>query len=306
LNQPATFAAIRSWHVHVVRIPLNEDCWLGLNGVRPAWSGVHYIAAIQEEVRLVHAAGMYAVLDLHWSAPGPYAAVAQQPLPDRDHSVDFWRSVSATFKHDQAMLFDVFNEPFLYSSYIIDINKSPWDCWLHGCSMKQLVTAYQVGPDGQKTGYTTSSVWQSAGVQELVDAIRGNGATQPIIVNGLDWANDLSGWLTHRPNDPARQLIVGWHSYPGEGCAARACWDQVVAPIARQLPVLIGEVGDKVCSAGSYVDTLLPWADARGLSYLGWTWNPWSDCHDVLIRSWDGTPTTNYGVAFRSHLALFE
>jgi endoglucanase len=31
--------ALLSWHVNIVRIPLNEDCWLGINGSPPAYSG---------------------------------------------------------------------------------------------------------------------------------------------------------------------------------------------------------------------------------------------------------------------------
>ncbi|MGH7298416.1 MAG: glycoside hydrolase family 5 protein, partial [Polyangiaceae bacterium] len=25
--------AMKAWHVNAVRVPLNEDCWLGINGV---------------------------------------------------------------------------------------------------------------------------------------------------------------------------------------------------------------------------------------------------------------------------------
>jgi hypothetical protein len=39
-----------------------------------------------------------------------------------------------------------------------------------------------------------------------------------------------------------------------------------------------------------------------GISYLGWTWNTWVDCDNVLITDYTGTPTLNYGQAFRSLL----
>jgi len=32
----ATFAAMQSWDINAVRVPLNEDCWLGINGVEIA------------------------------------------------------------------------------------------------------------------------------------------------------------------------------------------------------------------------------------------------------------------------------
>ncbi len=36
----------------------------------------------------------------------------------------------------------------------------------------------------------------------MVTAIRSTGATQPIMLGGLSYANDLSGWLANEPSDP--------------------------------------------------------------------------------------------------------
>ena len=300
LDQPSTYAAIASWHANVVRVPLNEDCWLGINGVNPGYGGATYRAAIQTEISLIHAAGMYAMLDLHWSSPGAFAAYAQQPMADADHSVAFWASVASAYKGDPAVVFDLFNEPFFY--YIASGGPDQWACWLTGCTMNQVVTAGQVAADGSTTGYTTSATWQSAGMQPLIDAVRGAGATQPVLVNGVDWANDLSGWLAHRPTDPAGQLVAGWHSYPKQGCSDPSCWASVIQPIAASVPVVVGETGDSVCGGVAYDNIFLPWADARGVGYIGWTWNPWQNCDNVLIKDWAGTPTANYGQYFHDHL----
>ena len=301
LDQPSTYSAIVSWHANVVRVPLNEDCWLGINGVNPAFGSDAYRKAIESEVTRIHQAGLYAVLDLHWSSPGSFAAYAQQPMPDADHSIAFWQSIGATFKSDPAVIFDLFNEPFFY--YIAPGGPDQWTCWLRGCAMNQIVSGGQKGLDGSTTGYTTSYNWQTAGMQAMVDAVRGTGATQPILVNGADWGNDLSGWLANQPHDPAGQLIAGWHSYPEQGCSGHSCWDSVIRPITLKVPVLVGETGDNVCAAIGFDDTFLPWADSHGISYLGWTWNPWEDCKNVLIKDWTGTPTTNWGTYYRTHLA---
>ena len=304
LDQAATYTAIAAWHVDAVRVPLNEDCWLGINGVNPAYGGEAYQRTIEAEVAHIHAAGMVAILDLHWTTPGPYAAIAQQPLPDADHSIDLWRSVATAFRSDHDVVFDLFNEPFVYGNYLASSSVSEWDCWRAGCTFTQFVSANQTGPHGEKTGYTTPLLWRSAGMQQLVDAVRSTGATQPVLVNGLDWANDLSRWLDDAPHDPAGQLVAGWHSYPGQGCAARVCWDTVIAAIASQHPVLIGETGDNVDKAVAYDNSLLPWADTLGISYLGWTWNPWQNTSNVLIRDWSGTPSANYGQYFHDHLLV--
>ena len=33
----------------------------------------------------------------------------------------------------------------------------------------------------------------------MVAAVRGAGAAQPIMLGGLNYSNDLSGWLAHKP-----------------------------------------------------------------------------------------------------------
>jgi hypothetical protein len=290
----ASVQAIASWHANAVRIPLNEDCWLGINGVNPTYGGAAYQAAIAAYVSTIHQAGLYVILDLHWNAPGTVAAASQQPMPDADHAVDFWKSVATTFSSDPAAVFDLYNEPFLYGTYMQNSSGDPWDCWLNGCGLNQYLTG--------GNPYTLSDNWNAVGMQTLVSAIRGAGATNPLMVCGLDWANDLSGWLTHQPQDPQHALVASWHSYPGESCDTMSCWTSAVAPVALQVPVVTGETGDNVSTATTYVDSFLPWEDSQGISYLGWTWNTWGDSTDVLIADYTGTPTTNYGQKFHDHL----
>ncbi len=69
-NDATSVAAMAAWHVNAVRIPLNEDCWLDINGVNPAYAGSSYQSAVQSYVKLLHQYGLYAILDLHWNAPG--------------------------------------------------------------------------------------------------------------------------------------------------------------------------------------------------------------------------------------------
>ncbi len=290
----ASARAIASWHANVIRIPLNEDCWLGINGVNPKYGGQSYRASVKSFVTALHRAGLYVILDLHWSAPGAIPAASQQPMPDQDHSLAFWRSVARTFKRDQNVVFDLYNEPFLYTSYLQDPTQDLWHCWLLGCALNQYLTG--------GNPYTHGYIWRAAGMQTLVDVVRSTGARNLILVPGLDWANDVSQWLTNAPVDPIHNLAVSWHSYPGEGCADEACWNRVVAPLARQVPVVAGETGDNVCTAPTYDPTFLPWADQHGLSYLGWTWNPWQDCKNILIQGYNGTPTRGYGQYFHDHL----
>ncbi|MGH3261032.1 MAG: cellulase family glycosylhydrolase, partial [Trebonia sp.] len=63
-DSPATFAAMHSWGINAVRIPLNEDCWLGINGVQIG--GGAYQAPVEKLVRDLERSGFYVILDLHW------------------------------------------------------------------------------------------------------------------------------------------------------------------------------------------------------------------------------------------------
>jgi hypothetical protein len=284
-------AAMAAWDVNTVRIPLNEDCWLGINGVPSAFSGARYRNAVYGYVQLLHSYGMLAILDLHYNAPGsqvsdstdgPYG-IGQQTMADTSHAPAFWQSVAGTFASDPGVIFDLYNEPF-------DIS---WPCWRNG------------GCNAPAIGGNAGG-WPVAGMQSLVNAVRSAGADQPIMVGGLDYANDLSQWLTYEPTDTLQtpQIIASFHAYEGEACGSDACWDSTVVPVAAHVPVVTGEFGPGSCD-GAFVDDYLDWADAHGVSYLAWTWGSVADgwsCADspALLLDDNWTPDA-YGAAVEAH-----
>ncbi len=268
-------AAMAAWHVNSVRLALNEDCWLGINGVPQQYSGGPYRDSVRAYAARLHAAGLYVVLELHWNAPGDAPATGSRAMADADHAVDFWRSVATAFRDDHAVLFDLYNEPYPPS----------WKCWRDGCPVSE---------DG--------ATWRSAGMRQLVQAVRSTGARQPLLLGGMRGATDLRGWLANAPPDPAHALVAAVHAYPDQRCTDRACWDAELVPVARQVPLVAAEVGD--CGQG-LAARFMDWADAGGISYLAWTWNVWGGgCANgsSLISAWDGTPTS-FGAVFRGHLA---
>src|SRR5438132_1569695 len=86
----AAITTIAGWTSNVIRIPLNEDCWLAINGVPANASGAAYKQAISDYVDRILAHGMYAIVELHWSAPGTTLATKQVAMPDKDHAIVFW------------------------------------------------------------------------------------------------------------------------------------------------------------------------------------------------------------------------
>src|SRR5437764_612414 len=80
----------------IARVPLNEDCWLGINGVTRASGGAAYRQAIVRYVKLLHRYGMYVELSLIWAAPGKNKATYQPGSPDEDHAPKMWASLART------------------------------------------------------------------------------------------------------------------------------------------------------------------------------------------------------------------
>jgi endoglucanase len=306
----ADASAIASWHATAVRIPLNEDCWLGINGQPsnsqnpvPPLTSAGYRQEVQSYVSALNNAGLYVILDLHWTAPGALPADGQRAMPD-DHSAAFWSSVASTFASNPAVVFDAFNEP--YSPAAVNDPNRPvsWDCWKSGgCPV----------PDDNDSvaNANDATVYTAVGMQALVNAIRATGARQPILLGGLNYANDLTQWLAHEPSDPLGQLAASFHNYQGLTCDNAACWDAQVAPVAAQVPVVGGEFDQDVCNASTFDVDYMNWADLHGVSYLAWGW--WvlspqeiadAGCSAYyLVSDPAGTPAAPNGVNLHDHLA---
>ena len=275
----ASVAAMAAWNINVVRVPLNESCWLAIAGVKPEVSGAIYQRAIVDYVGRLNRAGMVAVLELHWTGNGTTSQTGQAPMPNRAHTPEFWRQVATAFKGNDAVVLDLFNEPFPDSN-----RDSPeaWRCWRDG-------------------GRCAGMAEEAAGMQELVTAVRATGATNVIALGGVRYANALSGWLAHRPVDPLDNVVAAWHVYDFNACNSRSCWDAEAAPVARQVPLLLGEIGHEGRSGdrAGFVTALMDWMDANGVGYLPWTWNTWDGSPWRLIQSHDGTPTA-YGAIYKA------
>lgn len=293
-------ALIASWKINTIRIPLNQDCWLGLQG-SPAGSGrtkEGYRNAVEAWVTQLNAAGVVAILDLHSSAPAGYPAHGQRGMPDAQ-SVTFWSSVAARFASNPSVIFDLFNEPYsrwndATNDWAFDLT---WQCWRDG--------GCQAPVEDDYTATLSGATYTVTGMSALVAAVRTAGATQPIMLGGKDYSNDLRQWLTWRPNDS--QLVASWHNYPGQRCHTTTCWNSEITAVSAVVPVVTGEFG-QTDGGNGFLTTFMTWADAHGVGYLPWAWwkvdpeESLSNSRYALITN-DNQPKYPSGTALHDHLA---
>jgi len=283
---------------NAIRLPLNETCWLGINGVAATLSGTRYINALTDYVKLLRSSDIYVILDLHWNGPGTFKGTTQLPMADKDHSIDFWTAVANQFKGDLGVIFDLYNEPHLDAvDSLTGGDGTAWGCWLNGgCQVTP-----RAGNEQQVGAYTI------AGMQEMLTAVRSTGAQNVVLVGGNNWAGDMSQWAANAPTDSTGNLVASVHAYNFANCRDVAC-ETILETIASSTPIVIGEFGEDDCDS-QFIGPFMDWADTNGLSYLAWSWGS-EDCSkgpsittNNTLGVASGTAPNGYGVYFKNHIA---
>jgi endoglucanase len=188
--------AWHSWGINAVRLPLNEDCWLGQHGAPARFSAAPYRTAVVSFVEKLLGSGIVAILDLHWSNASGGLAIGQD-LFLSGTSPNFWRSVASTpaLNSRPGVIFELFNEPhgFLYpppASFGL-----PAACFDAGVNCSKDTHNF--------TGYNSA-----------VHAVRiAANASNLILFAGRRYAMDLAYLLQHLPHDQLENFAVAWHPY---------------------------------------------------------------------------------------------
>ena len=298
-----SISAIVAWKPDIVRVTVNEDCWLGINGLPLGGNAAGYRAAVVSYVSLLRRNRLYVILTPQLSAPGADKSVKIDYMPDNDHLPAFWRSLASIFRADHGIIFDPISEVAMASWNNPHPNPpGQWNCWRNGCVLDSVY----------------GGRFQAAGLQSLINAIRSTSATQPILLGGLSYNSDFSQLIGNLPSDPQHQLIASAHVYDfAEGGATNSLFTNQLEPIAQHLPVILGEFGEQNCDSGtaaytSHVLSLVDGEASKGHIFgaLGWTWNartssstgwrcPTSSSGEggpLLIRDYTGVPTVMGGV----------
>ena len=329
----STWEALRDWHVNSIRITLNEISYLGIKCVTaytgPAYNkpgkvqesdpGHNYRTRLKEIVDRATQEHFYVVLVLNYSAPNdPQNQVDQvsaqcatdfNPLPDRDHAIDFWTQIASAYKGYPNVLFELFDNPFINRwRYFVGTKDDAWKALRDGI----LINSYRpLWPTKKK------HLWQSTGTQELLNTIRQTGARNIVLQCGLP-GPDLNLWLTYKAVDSLNQTAVAWHAFSSEGskwgdqCYSHPSWcDDRAYSFANTIlsqgyPVVVTQFGDRSIDGtvgAPFASSLLPKLDAMGISYLAWTFTAGNGEGGALIKNATGKPTDGYGEYVKAHYA---
>jgi hypothetical protein len=315
-----------SWRVNSVFIGLNEDCWLGINGVPSQYGGQNYIDAIKAEVSAAEADGLYPVVGFFWGDPGSELADSsndpngggQPALPDDDHAPLFWEEVADTFKSDPNVIFRLQEEPHPAGN---SSGSSAWTCWSQGDVQYApgSVNAYGSAPTPtgrvshcNETSTNGSIHYSTVGMQSLLNIVRGTGAKNVVQVPGVQYANMMACTTSSSPSAcgflapgvrvtdtlASPQLMADVDVYPDYNpCNSTACYNATYAPVIAQMPFEAGETGPSGATSG--VDQFLSWMDAENSGYFAWAWDTWAG----LISSYNGTAASPWGTDYKAHLA---
>ncbi len=329
--QAVVSGMITDWHANVVRIPLNEDCWLGVptSGQSTMVWGSAYTSQIVDFVNAANAAGLVAEVDLHVGG-GPELVQATSniidnfPAMDTNYSEQFWQSVATTFKSNPAVIFNLTNEPeFPGNGQTGDNVASDWTCYMNGgcttsfiateCNAQNSTSGACDGPNG------ASNTWDVQGVASVVTAIRAVPATNVIIIAGLDFSNELNDWTTYVPRYVSdKQIAAGIHLYYDLDCTDSSCWTSTWNPIqAAGYPIVIDETGElpKKDGGGGCTGTdtksMVSWANGSSpqVGYWFWAFTKNGGCSEPVLLKTNSSPFTaasGYGAAAQSALTAIQ
>lgn len=273
-------ARMASWGANVIRIPTNQDFLLP-DSCRYAPG---YLARVEQLVRWVNAAGMEALIDLHWSDRGErcIGKMGQQEMPD-ERSVRFWQIMARAFRSNPQVFLELYNEPHAIT----------WSCWLRGC--------------------VTSQGWRAVGMQELYDTVRRAGFTGLVFIDGRDWARDLSGVPSHM----VRGYNIVYATHPYDATVDPAMLDAAFGDLAGRYPIVATEFGpfrNKTPFCSPAVEGgLIRYFEApdgrkqRAIGWIAWAWYAASNVctFPAVIRDWQGNPAPN-GVPVQAALLRYR
>jgi hypothetical protein len=158
-----------------------------------------YVDSVVNAVRLARKNGFSVIVSVQDQQPS--GETKPRPLPD-DATVSVWQRLAPKFSSDAGVMFEVFNEPFKAAA------PKNWP------------------------------IWQDT-MQRTIDAIRGTGAHNVVIVEGLGMAHNFE--RAPPLNDPTGQIAYAVHPYFWKGYITPQSWDLHFGDFAQSHVVIATE-----------------------------------------------------------------
>jgi endoglucanase len=284
------------WYGNTVRLPLSEDFWLHGFAAQKCTSA-QYQGLVKSTVDALTSLKLNIILDLQWTdAGGQYTGGgASFQIADND-SVLFWTQVAKIYSGYSNVLFELLNEPHPHANSVP--NQNTWACWQNGC---------QITNDTSIQG-TCNCVpsYPGVGLQTLVNTVRGAGATNLVLVGGMNWGYDFSQ-LSSFPITGSN-VVYDTHPYPYTGKLPQD-WDAAFGYLTATAPVMSAESGQYDCNS-DYMSQLLAYFDAHNMGWTAWSWYDVGIAKSIcgypqLISDYNGTPAANMGTYIHQHLLSY-
>jgi hypothetical protein len=301
--------ALDNYHANLIRLPVNEDFWLGL---APSVTANDYQAEVDKVINTAAANGAYVMLDVQVSdrGTGDWTQAGQYSMPDNNTTL-FWMGAATKYGKNPTVLFDPFNEPGHYDCTLGGYNITP-DQWKNGGMITESVSEFGNTP-----------AYMSPGMQGLITTIRDAGATNIIapeprgyalaltdIANGTGLSDRLNNLMYQVHIYPASSpQLLGQLGQPPDLSKAEVLQQLELSPtVTSQYPIYIGEWGSDNSGANPYGiaspdaktwnNTMLTWLD----SHPSYSWTAWSLNATPFLNNPDGSPTEDFGALVQDYL----
>ena len=247
---------------------------VGTNTVRlPADAVNTNLGVYEKAVNDALSAGLYVIIDLHWTAPTGQASIGQPGFPDADHSIGWWKQIADDFGSNPAVIFELFNEPYADNSYGDATGSVGLNCLANGCSYPTFCQQNNGAGNSMKC-YTFT--YEVAGEEQMLATIRGEGATNLILASPPWWAGEIEYWLQAYSGLTDTNTCASMHAYS---------YDKGMGPVNAVLAagrcIVITEFTSPVGNLGAAGPL-----QALGIGTISWGPNAWGGSPSMSPTGW--------------------
>jgi len=166
-------------------------------------SSIHdpkYLGQVTEAVHRAREKGFSVIVSMQWEPP---SGLKGQPMMPSDITRRAWSKIAGSFGNDGYIMLELFNEPGMWES-----NAGAWSQW-------------------------------KSGMQSLIDLVRGAGAQNTLLLDGLRGAHYLTG--APAVSDPLHKIAYAVHPYIDDKDHGPSDWTRDFGNFAKDHPVLVSE-----------------------------------------------------------------